>query len=97
MKLILLLLLLAACVNMDAMTEEEKVAYLQKKEDIKLERAEQLAEAYDEYVSMARACRSGGNVVVRDFSESDVKHKRVDKWQLKRAGCMSPQDMRNIY
>ncbi len=90
-------MLLAGCVNLDAMSEEERAAYMQEQEDQQLVRAEKLAEAYDYYRSMRNACISGGGVVVQTFSNNDLKRGRVNRFDLLRAGCMSKDSLRNGY
>ncbi len=67
MKL-LILLALSGCVDLEAMSGEERAIYLDKQEERQIRRAEKRAEAYDNYQKKALACR-GYMVITRSVGE----------------------------
>lgn len=89
--------LLMGCVNLEAMDEEERVKYLQERQDQKYRIAEKRAEALDKYIQMSAACKKSHGIVVRTFTDRDLKMGRVDKWDLKGAGCISGRQLDDLF
>lgn len=62
-NILLVMIMLTGCVNLDKMTEAERQDYLDKKERREIARTEKLAEAYDAYRAKAAAC--DGYMIIR--------------------------------
>lgn len=89
---VLFVIVLAGCANLDKMTDEERSTYMYEQEDRIYERQEALVEAKLEYAAKAAACEKvGGAMLIRrqhssrirsEFTETrwDYLHARCTKW-----------------
>lgn len=87
--IVLLTILMTACANLSEMTGEERLAYLDKREEISMDRQEALAEAKMDYYEKAAACRnSGGFMVVQNRNSTRIKSSlRENRFEYQHAQC----------
>jgi len=100
MKLILLFLVLLGCttVDLDAMTEAERAAYIQGKEQEEYDRIERRDIEYDKIRALKEQCSALGYVLVYQ-GWSGARHRHDPDYisprdRLSDYGCMSQQDLR---
>ncbi len=62
------------CVNLDEMSDEERTAYFNKKEDFKYQREEDLIEAREKFYMRQAVCKKKGGVMVIPRQERFERH-----------------------
>ena len=55
---------IVGCANLDDMSEQERAAYLEEREDLRYQREVELIEAREQYYMTRAACRKNGGVMV---------------------------------
>ncbi len=87
--IVLLTILMTACANLSEMTDEERLAYLDKREEISFDRQEALAEAKMDYYVRAAACKnSRGFMIIQKRSSTRIKSSlSEDRFEYRQARC----------
>ena len=84
-------LFMMGCANLDEMTNEERVAYLDKKEESRYQREVDLIEAREEFQWRQAACMKNGGVMVIPRRNRISRHgmpSRETKDEYVHAACM---------